>query len=260
MVAKNQKSALEELTQFADNKNHSIIIEGPEGCGKTYLAKQYAKMLNVLDFIMVQPKVSDIRQAVDSCIAIKSPMVLCIENLDIGVASAAYTLLKFLEEPIPTAYVVVTCRNILNVPDTIISRCAVTTVSTPIVSDILAYAEQINSDKYLSIKKSKLWGCARTFKDANTILNLTSEQQEYFKSLGSMLSFSDSVSSMMWNLGHYPDKSETPIDLVLRYIVSEAKSEHIKRSAIECISNLSTTKIASHAILAKFLFESKYLE
>lgn len=260
MVAKNQKSALAELTQFASSDIHSIIIEGSEGCGKTYLAKQYAKMLNVSDFISIQPKVSDIRQSVDSCIALKSQMVLCIENLDLGVASAAYTLLKFLEEPIPTAYIVVTCRNIMNVPDTIISRCATTTVTTPIVSDILSYAEQLNPDKYSSIKKSKLWNCARTFKDANTILNLTSEQQEYFKSLTSIISFSDSISNMMWNLGHYPDKSETPIDLVMRYIVSITKSEHIKRAAIECLSNLSTTKIAPHAILAKFLFESKYTE
>lgn len=260
MVAKNQKSALEELTQFAENNVHTIIIEGPEGCGKTYLAKQYAKMLDVSDFISIEPKVSDIRQAVDSSIETKSPMVLCVENLDLGVASAAYTLLKFLEEPIPTAYIVVTCRNIVNVPDTIISRCAVTTVTTPIVSDILSYAEQLNSDKYLATKRSKLWGCARTFKDANTILNLTSDQQEYFKSLTSMLSFSDSISNMMWKLGHYPDKSETPIDLVMRYIISITKSEHIKRIAIECISNLSTAKIATHATLAKFLFESKYTE
>jgi hypothetical protein len=260
MVAKNQKSALEELAQFAENNVHTIIIEGPEGCGKTYLAKQYAKMLDVSDFISIEPKVSDIRHAVDSCIETKSPMILCIENLDLGVASAAYTLLKFLEEPIPTAYIVVTCRNIMNVPDTIISRCAVTTVTTPIVSDILSYAEQLNSDKYLAMKGSRLWDCARTFKDANTILNLTSGQQEYFKSLASMLSFSDSISNMMWKLGHYPDKSETPIDLVLRYIISIAKSERIKRIAIECLSNLSTTKIATHAILAKFLFESKYIE
>ena len=98
MVAKNQKSALEELTQFAENNVHTIIIEGPEGCGKTYLAKQYAKMLDVSDFISIEPKVSDIRQAVDSSIETKSPMVLCVENLDLGVASAAYTLLKFLEE------------------------------------------------------------------------------------------------------------------------------------------------------------------
>lgn len=260
MVVKNQKSALEELTEFANNNNHSIIIEGPEGCGKTYLSKQYAKMLNVLDFISVQPKVSDIRQAVDSSIALKSPMVLCIENLDLGVASAAYTLLKFLEEPIPTAYVVVTCRNIVNVPDTIISRCTVASVTTPIVSDILSYAEELNPDKYSSIKKNKLWKCARTFKDANTILNLTDEQQEYFRSLTSMMSFSDSISNMMWKLGHYPDKSETPIDLVMRYIVSETKSEYIRRVAIDCITNLSTTKIATHAILAKFLFECKYTE
>ena len=260
MVVKNQKSALEELTQFVNNDVHSIIIDGPEGCGKTYLSKQYGKMLNVSDFISVQPKVSDIRQAVDACTAIKSPMVLCIENLDLGVASASYTLLKFLEEPIPTAYVIVTCRNIINIPDTIVSRCSVTTVSTPVVSDILAYAEQINPSKYLSMKKNKLWNCARTFKDANTILNLTNEQQEYFKSLASMTSFSSPISSMMWNLGHYPDKSETPVDLVLRYIVYISKSEHIKQAAMECLSNLSTMKIAPHAIIAKFLFESKYTE
>ena len=111
-----------QLMDLANSRHHSILIEGPQGCGKTYLAKQYAAMLNVSDFEVVKCSVDTIRDAIDETCKIKNDVVICLENLDDGVLSASYTILKFLEEPLPNVYIVVTCRNLKKVPDTIISR------------------------------------------------------------------------------------------------------------------------------------------
>ena len=97
MLSNSQKEPLAELKQLAASNRQSILIEGPSGCGKTYLCKQYANMLGIDDFSVVAPKVADIREALDSCLSLQNRVLLAIENLDLGVAGASYTLLKSLE-------------------------------------------------------------------------------------------------------------------------------------------------------------------
>lgn len=260
MDAKSQKSAIIELKQLVGRDVHSIVIEGPEGCGKTYLAKEFARLKGISDFVSVAPKVAELKQAMNTAIDLQTPMVLCIENLDTGVVAASYSLLKFLEEPLPTVYTVVTCRNVENIPDTIVSRCPVVTVSTPNSIDRDNYAMMRNSSAFTSICKSPLWRCARTFKDVDTILGFKPEQLHYFETLSQALSFKDTVSNLMWKLGHFDDNTEAPALLVLRYLVEIATSPHVKQAGMQCITELSKSRIAAHAILAKFIFECKYCE
>lgn len=260
MDAKCQVSAIDELKQLVDRDVHSIVIEGPEGCGKTYLATEFARLKGISDFISVAPKVSELKQAMNTSIDLQTPLVLCVENLDTGVLAASYSLLKFLEEPIPSVYTVVTCRNVENIPDTIVSRCPVVTVSTPNSIDRDNYAMLRNPAAFQDICKSPLWRCARTFKDVDMILGFRPDQQLYFECLSQVLRFKDTVSNLMWKLGHFEDSSEAPTLLVLRYLVEIAESEHVKQAGMHCIEELSNARIASHAILAKFIFECKYCE
>ena len=260
MDAKCQKSAIEQLKQFADRNVHSIVIEGPEGCGKTFIAKQFARFVDVSDLMPVAPKVSDLKQAMNTCINLKTPVILLVENLDVGVPAASYSLLKFLEEPIDSVYILVTCRNIENIPDTIVSRCPVATLSTPNSADLNNYAIIRNNSAFNELCKSTIWKCARTFKDVDMILGFSQDQLMYFESLSSVLKFKDTVSSLMWKLGHYDDNTETPTLLVLRYLVETSPTSHIKRAAMKCIEDLSRSRIAAHAVLAKFIFECKYCE
>lgn len=260
MKARSQKFALQQLKQFADRDVHSIVIEGPEGCGKTFVAKEFARMINISDFINVVPKVSELKQTMTTCIDLGTPVVLCIENLDTGVLSASYSLLKFLEEPLPTVYVIVTCRNIENIPDTIVSRCPVATVATPHIADLEDYAKTRNAVAYSNIANSPIWKCARTFKDVDTILGFRDDQLLYFHTLSHVLRFKDTVSNLMWKLGHFDDKSEAPTILVIRYLVEITDDPHVKAAGIQCISELSKSRIAAHAIIAKFIFECKYCE
>lgn len=255
-----QKASMSELEVLRNHACHSLLIHGPEGCGKSYLAKQYASMLDVSDFQQVCPKVDDIRLAMDECAQLKSPILVCIENLDLGVAGASYALLKFLEEPDPNVYIVITCRNINKVPDTILSRSAVVTACPPNFLDLSRYAITKNPNSFEYFKDTLLWKCVRTFKDADIVLCLTSGQVDYFKSLSETAKFKDSVYNILWKIQKYPDNNSTPVELVIRYIIELSNSLHIKRCGISCIRDISQSRIASHAAIAKFVFECKYCE
>lgn len=255
-----QQSAIEELKSLAESDRHSILIEGNEGCGKTYLASQYANMIGVDDIISVKPKVSDIRSAIDACFQQDNRILICIENLDMGVKEASYTLLKSLEEPISTVYIAITCRNSKRVPDTIISRSTAVTIAPPVDKDLEMYGQNVNFENYHMIHTSLLWKCAHTFSDVNTILNMNANQLQYFDSLSELSKFNGGISDIMWSLGHYDDdsKTATPIELVIRYIMHIRTDKHSQAAGVECLKDLSKGVIAPHAVLAKYAFEMKY--
>lgn len=255
-----QQEAIGQLKLLSEHHRQSVLVEGCPGCGKTYLAKQFASMVGVPDFQVVEPKVDAIRTAIETCIQLNEPIVLCVENLDCGVAAAAYTLLKFLEEPYPKVYIVVTCRNVRLVPDTIISRSAVVTVAPPTDSDLMMYGTNVDGTKYHVISKFPLWKCARTFKDVDALLTMTQEHINYFPSLHGLGTTKDSVSNIIWKIGHYDDNTETPLELVIRYIMNDIGTPFVQKCGVDCIRDLNAGRVAQHAILAKFVFNIKYCE
>lgn len=255
-----QQEAMSQLQELSDHDRHSVLIEGVPGCGKTYLARQYANMLGIPDFQVIDSTVGAVRDAIDACYRISNPIVLCIENLDNGVAAASYALLKFLEEPAPHVYLVVTCQNINNVPDTIVSRSVCVITSPPIDKDIEVYASDKNFERYYQLHQTPLWRCVHTFKYADMVLKMTDEQVDYFAKLSEVLQFKDTVSNISWRLGHYPDNTDTPIELVISYLIEMSTSPHVKQAGIQCIKEINQGRIATHASIAKFIFESKYKE
>ena len=255
-----QQEALSELNTLRLSDRHSVLIEGPEGCGKTYLAMQYAELLHITDFQLVTPKVDEIKLTLDACAQLSNPVVLCIENLDTGVAAASYVLLKFLEEPTPNVYIVVTCRNIKHVPDTVISRSAVVVTAPPVDRDLTSYAMHKNQVKFDEIKFANIWRCVKTFKDADQVLELSDAQLQYFNNLSKLSKFNDTVSNLVWKLGHYDDNTDAPVTLVIRYLMDLIHTNHIRRVGVDCLNDLSSKRVATHAVLAKFVFEVKYCE
>lgn len=255
-----QEQPLAELDSLRLSDRHSILIEGPSGCGKTFLAMKYAEMRNISDFQVIAPKVDDIKSAIQACTCMDTEVVLCIENLDLGALAASYVLLKFLEEPMSHVFIIVTCQNINSVPDTIISRSAVVSVPPPIDKDIITYALSADSGKYTMIQPSTLWRCVRTFREVDTVFAMSLEQLTYFEDLKNITNFRDSVSNIIWKLSHYPDNSEAPIELVIRYLMLLLPTPHIQRSGVACLNDLATKRIAAHAILARFAFEVVYCE
>jgi hypothetical protein len=168
--------------------------------------------------------------------------------------------LKFLEEPTSNVYIVVTCRNRYQIPDTIISRSTCVSVGQPTKSDVDTYAEQYDPKKYKNLKSVSVWDGVRSLLDVDYVFNMKPDHINYYKTLKSELKFSNSVTSLSWKLSHYPDNTETNIIFVLNYLMSVMKNVRIRKYIIECLRELSTSRIASHAILAKFLLNCKYGE
>ena len=257
-----QKESIAELKNLASYDRHSVMIAGVSGCGKTYLAKQYANMLNIEEFQMIEPKVQAIKATIQDCIALNNPIVLCIENLDTGVPGASYALLKFLEEPKSNIYIVVTCRNIRLVPDTIVSRSAVISVAPPVNSDIHSFAKSINELAYERTKSnSAIWKCVKTLSDVELVLNMTPTQISYFNTIPEIIRCKDPISSVSWQLQNYPnDGGATPIELVVRYIMNTVHSKYLWTKCHECLQDLSRKRISANAVISKLVFELKYCE
>ena len=260
MIFDCQIEPLNELDKLSKANRQSVLIEGPAGCGKSYLAFQYANMLNVSDIVTVQPKVSDIREAIESSIQLDTDIVLVIENLDTGVAAASYTLLKTLEEPLPHIYLVLTARNIKFIPDTIISRSAVVTTNIPLDRDLVLYAQMKDKLKYETISSRLAWKCARSFSDVDYALSMTSDCIAYYESLSNICNCKDNIANMIWTLGHYPNNQPSNLEFAVRAIMELMHNNFVTKCGIECLRDLSNNRIAQHAVLAKFLFNIKYCE
>lgn len=260
MIFNSQKEALDQLHILAESDRQSIIIVGPPGSGKSYLSREFANLLNVQDFDSIEPKVSDIREAIDGCINLKNRIVLEIKNLDLGVAAASYTLLKCLEEPMPNLYIVITCRNMQRVPDTIVSRSAVVTLGPPTNNDIDEFGKSADLLKFSTVSSRLVWQCVRSFSDAEEVLKMDSNEIQYYESLSELCKFKDSVSNIIWKLGHYNSGKDCNIELAIRSIMQLMHNPFITKCGIDCLNDLSKARIASHAVLAKFAFNAKFCE
>lgn len=252
-----QSEAVSQIEDLVKYDRHSILIEGPSGCGKSYLSKQFANLHRIEDFQLINPTVDDIRSTVESFYTLKNKSVVCIENLDLGVPGASYSLLKFLEEPNDNAYVIVTCRNIKKVPETILSRSACVSINPPTAKDIYDYAFQKDSTQFQMKSNSLVWNAVRSFTDVDNIFAMSIEQTDYYDKLSEKISFRDSVSQLTWDLGHYPNNSESPSVYVFRCIM-HLTTGNVRNAAIQCLNDLSLNRIAPHAVIAKFCFEAKY--
>ena len=252
-----QISAVEQLEMLAKSRRHSILIEGSEGFGKTELAAQYSKMLNVNDFTLVSPNVQQLRDTIDSCYNLSTDTAICIENLDTGVAGASYTILKFLEEPADNIYIIVTCRNRYRIPDTIISRSTVVSINPPTFESLIQYCK-IRYPEF-DLSHHLLNKCVKTFSDIDQITTMTADQVEYFRTFNN-LDFSDSVSNMAWKLSHYSDNTDCPVKFSIRYIMNLTHNVHVHRCGVECLDDIATGRIAAHAAVNKFCMDLKYTE
>lgn len=98
------------------------ILIGEKGSGKKELSKYIADNLGATIWIAPDIKVDTIREVIDNCYKVSSPVVYVIPDCDTLSSSAANALLKVVEEPPKAAYFILTCENENNLLPTIRSR------------------------------------------------------------------------------------------------------------------------------------------
>ena len=259
MTYSNQTTALEDIRALADNGLHSILIAGFRGVGKTYLAKEFAKMKGINDFVVIEPNVGDLRNAIDECISIHNDLVICIENLDRGNVSASYALLKFIEEPPENIYIVITCRNIEDIPDTIISRVSVVNVRMMRSDDLIQYSNGVDPAKHnILMSNMPLWNCVRTTSDIDDLMKLGQDEYDQIMQTESILFSHTSVSGILWKLQKFKNGQSVPIELALQYVMNTATDTRLFCACYNCIKDIQRGRIAQHAALAKLCFVCKY--
>lgn len=258
MELKNQVTALNELRQYAASESRSIIISGVEGCGKTYIAQRYAEMLGIKDFYVTEPKIDDVREIMYSSAELSTPIVICIENLDCGVVGVSNAILKFVEEPTPNVFIIITCRNPKRILDTIHSRCVTIHVPPMCTGDIQTYAKKLDNEKYSAIEPS-LWNCINSIREVEIVLNLTVTQRAYISSLLELCGSKDAVSTLIWKLQNFPDNTAVPIGIAVKYMMLNTTSNTLFNACHSCLQALSLNRLSTHAILAKLCFTLKYI-
>ena len=254
-----QQAAVSQLKTLAEHQQHGVLIVGNPGSGKTYLARRYAEILGISDFYKIIPAVADLRTMIDSVLSSETPVVLCIENLDDGVVQASYPLLKFIEDCPRHIYIVVTCNNYYAIPDTIPSRCALVNINSPTKQDIEQYAIEKDPEAYDRFKDKRVWKCIKSFGDADIVSKFTPENLKYFDNLDNLNFTKNTVSNLAWTLQHYEDKTETPLTLVIRYLMQVLPSND-RKVCIDCLNDLADNRISKNAIISKLIFELKYTQ
>lgn len=245
------------LKSFAKSKKQSVIIAGNEGVGKTYMARHYADMLNIHNFVVIKPTMDDVDNTLTELLEINTSVCICIENLDTGVIGVSYALLKFIEEPKENVYIIITARNVNKIPDTILSRCVTTYVTPPTQNDIILYCKTYYSTEYARLKDQIIFRCVSSFSDADTIMKLDADKLAYFDKIKNMLEFKDSVSNISYKFSHYEDKSKLPIRILLRYIIEVSGDNIINWYALNCTDDVLLGRVADWCVLTKFIFDCK---
>lgn len=247
----------EVFSNLASRKVQSVLIDGPSGCGKTYWASYYATQLNV-PFYTIQPNVQSLRDIISTSYELSEPILVCIENIDSGVSSASQTILKFLEEPISTIYLVVTCRNLSKIPDTILSRSAHVSVPNPTSEELKQYCETTYADKLSSAPFRTALQYCRSYKDVDTLASYSTDNINYLFTLYPTLMSKDSISNIVWKLGHLDNNAELDSKFSTYILLKSSKDPRIQKYCLQCLKDLENSRIASHAVLSKLVLECKY--
>jgi len=121
-----QKDLFNEVNRWIEKDNipRFILLSGSKYSGKTYLAKEIAKLISK-EIIEVDHKADTIRDMINTAYTISDKVIYIVDNAQLMSESAKNALLKVTEEPPRKAYIVLVVEDFKYIPDTLISRANV---------------------------------------------------------------------------------------------------------------------------------------
>lgn len=118
-----QNKLIDKINNLIESKNlpKTIMLEGGFGCGKRTLAQEIA---NKLDFEFLDITGNLNLETIENITLSVTPRVYYIDGTKITVKEQNI-ILKFLEEPLKTSYIILACENRNSLLNTVINRCVV---------------------------------------------------------------------------------------------------------------------------------------
>lgn len=118
-----QKALLEKINSYnLDTFPHSVLLVGDRGCGKHLLCSEISKLLN-LDIVDITENISS--EYIDNIYRSAIPNIYLIDLSKFLFDKEQNVLLKFVEEPLTNAFIILLAESKKNVLDTIYNRCRV---------------------------------------------------------------------------------------------------------------------------------------
>ena len=151
-----QKEVLNQINNLIEKGfPRFVVITGQKGQGKTTLALEIAKKLNIL-VVDIGIKVDEIREMIEMAYKQTEPIIYLIQNADKMSLGAKNSLLKVIEEPPNNAYFIMELKQIENTLDTIKSRCQeikMEQYSEDEINEMIDNIQYVNDENRNIIKK-----------------------------------------------------------------------------------------------------------
>ena len=142
-----QKELLKNLKELKEKSKFPkfLIIQGGKGYGKKLLCKEIAKLLN-FDIVFFDNKVDDVRECIQLAYTQISPIIYVLKDGDSMSIAAKNSLLKVVEEPPTSAYIILLIENEANMLTTILSRAFQIKMDPYSLQELRAYINSLESE------------------------------------------------------------------------------------------------------------------
>lgn len=166
-----QKRLLNKIHQFTISSfPNSLILCGDTGSGKTLLVKEISNTLN-LQVLDISQKLT--QEALEEIYLRVEPYIYVIKQ-DYLSEKCQNSLLKFLEEPLKNAFVILLVENINILLSTIVNRCQIWELDKYTREELSQFLEESSDDDILNIAKTpgQMLNMQSSNNDFNALKNL----------------------------------------------------------------------------------------
>lgn len=151
-----QANLLKNLESYnLDNFPHSVVLQGERGSGKHLVSSYISKEILGIPLIDITDKISF--ETINNIYRNPSPTIYLI-NVDDLVEKDQNSLLKFIEEPLKTIFIILLCEDASSLLLTVYNRCVVFEMESYLQDELEGFISDDVTDKDLVLKVVKTPG------------------------------------------------------------------------------------------------------